>query len=187
VRGLYMEDNQSQNVNDIMNENVDVKLEMGVKEPITDKDPLAETIDLLKRTQANFENYRKQTEKRMEEMKQFLAKDIILQILPIIDNLELALKNVSTNNDSEFVKGIELIYAQLIEILDQYEIKPIDSERKKFDPYLHEPLMRVESDKPEGVIIEEFQKGYLLHGAVIRHAKVKVSAGKNKTPASITK
>src|SRR3989338_431632 len=182
-----MEEDQTQNLNDKVYERMERKSEAAVKDSIPDKDPLAETIDLLKRTQANFENYRKQTEKRIEEMKQFLAKDIILQILPIIDNLELALKNVSTNNDSEFVKGIELIYAQLIEILDQYEIKLIYSERKKFDPYLHEPLMRVESDKPEGVIIEEFQKGYLLHGAVIRHAKVKVSAGKNKTPASITK
>ena len=181
MRDLYMEEDQTQNLNDTMDEKVERgKSEEGFKEPIADKDPLAETIDLLKRTQANFENYRKQTEKRIEEMKRFLAKDIIVQILPIIDNLELALKNVSEDNNSEFVKGIELIYAQLVEVLDQYEVKSIESEGKKFDPYLHEPLMRVESDKHEGVIIEEFQKGYLLHGAVIRHAKVKVSAGKNK-------
>ena len=82
------------------------------KETQPQQDPLGEMRELLQRTQAHFENYRKQTEKRVEEMEQMAAKSIIEQFLPILDNLELALKNKGTQKD-DFVQGVELIYAQL--------------------------------------------------------------------------
>lgn len=149
-------------------------------------DPLLEMTDLLKRTQANFENYRKQVEKRVEDIKQGAARDVMLGLLPIVDHLELALKHqqelsgVKADDPQGFVHGIELIYAQLQGLLEQHGVKAMESVGKKFDPYLHEPLMKVPSELPEGIIIEEFQRGYMLQGQVIRHAKVKVSAGNKK-------
>ena len=148
------------------------------QEQITQSDPLQEMTELLKRTQANFENYRKQNEKRMEEMGLLAAKDIVLEILPIIDNFELALKQVPQNTHPDFVHGMELIYAQLFSLLENQGVTVMETQGKKFDPYLHEALMKVESESPENTVMEEFQKGFLLNGQVIRHAKVKLSAGK---------
>lgn len=141
-------------------------------------DPLQEMKELVQRTQANFENYRKQTEKRIEEIRGTAARGIILHVLPIIDNFELALKNV--HEQSDFAKGIELIYSQLCGILEEQGVEVINTEKATFDPYYHEALLKVESDLPEHSILEEFQKGYLFKGQVLRHAKVKISAGKKK-------
>jgi len=135
-----------------------------------------ELTELLKRTQANFENYRKQTEKRMEEFQQFATKDLLLQILPILDNLELALKT-STQNVEDLKKGVEMIYAQIFQLLENQGLQPIDCQGK-FNPHLHEALMKEGSDQPEGTILEELQKGFTLNDRVIRHAKVKISTKK---------
>ncbi|MBS3116524.1 nucleotide exchange factor GrpE [Candidatus Woesearchaeota archaeon] len=152
-----------------------IKLEISPKE-----DSLEEMKELLQRTQANFENYRKQNEKRISEMEKLAARHILCEIFPILDNFQLALQNTNHQKHEEFVKGIELIYAQLSSILEHHEIKVMETIGKQFNPYYHEALMKVESDQPEGIILEEFQKGYALHGSVLRHARVKISAGKNK-------
>ncbi len=146
-------------------------------------DPLQEMTDLLKRTQANFENYRKQTEKRVEDIKLTAAKDVILQLLPILDNFQLAIgsaeKNIEKNPQAQdLLKGIELIYAQFNELLEKNDVHPLHTQHQLFSPYHHEALMKVPSELPENTIIEEFQRGYTLHGQVIRHARVKISAGK---------
>lgn len=171
------------------------------------EDSLSEITKLLQITQANFENYRKQTEKRMNEIKTMAAQDVLVQVLPLLDDLELALRNVNpkldcnsgcdtgrncgcevscdggidhnSNNYNEFVRGIELIYSQLKELLTNNHLEQIKAVGEQFDPYYHEALMKVESDFPAGIIVEEFQKGFILHGKVIRHAKVKISSGKN--------
>ena len=146
---------------------------------------LSEVTELLQRTQANFENYRKQTEKRIEEIREMAAKDVILEILPIVDNFELALKNIcGEDENSEFIKGIQLIYSQFIGVLADNQVQPFETAGEIFDPYMHEALMKVNSDQPENIIIEEFQKGFTLHGKVIRHAKVKISAGKKQEEKS---
>jgi molecular chaperone GrpE len=147
-----------------------------VAETPSKEQELQELTELLKRTQANFENYRKQTEKRIEEFQQFATKDLLLQLLPLLDNFELALKT-SASNVEDLKKGIEMIYAQLFELLENQGLQPIDCQGK-FDPYLHEALMKEASDKPEGTIIEELQKGFTLNGRVVRHAKVKISTKK---------
>lgn len=143
---------------------------------------LDEMKDLLLRTQANFDNFRKQSEKRAEEERKMVAKTLILDILPVMDNFELALKNVdtTTNNIEDFLKGVELIYSQLFSVLRDYGITVVESEGKEFDPIIHEALIKVESNLPENFVVEEFQKGYMLNGKIIRTAKVKVSSGKKK-------
>lgn len=162
-----------------MEQTKDVKTEE-MKSEGAQPDPLQAMTELAQRTQANFENYRKQTDKRVEEIRETAAKNIILHLLPIIDNFELALKNVPEQSD--FAKGIELIYSQLFTLLEGRGVEVINTEKATFDPYYHEALLKVESDLPANTILEEFQKGYLFKGQVLRHAKVKISAGtKNKS------
>ncbi len=140
-----------------------------------------ELTDLLQRTQANFENYRKQTQTYIEEIKKMAARDIVLQVLPVLDNFELALKAVPQDQENtDFVQGIKLINSQLLRVLQHNNILPIETLNKNFDPFYHEALMKVPSEAPANRIIEEFQRGYIMHGRVLRHAKVKISAGKKR-------
>lgn len=143
------------------------------------KNELAELKELLQRTQANFENYRKQQEKRNVEIREMADKDLILQILPLLDNFELALKSAGINAaPDDFLKGMELIYSQFVGILSDNGVKAIETKDKDFDPYYHEALIRVSSEFPENKIIEELQKGFTLYNKVIRHARVKISTGR---------
>ena len=107
------------------------------------------------------------------------ARDVIIQLLPILDNFSLALKNKDAEKE-HLVNGVELIYAQLNTLLENNGIKSITTDNQKFNPHFHEALMKVESEKEENSIVEELQKGFTLNGKVIRHAKVKVSMGKEK-------
>ena len=134
---------------------------------------IGELTELLQRVQADFENYKKRTETEKVDIINNASKEVIQKILPIVDNFELALKN--TENVEEFKKGMEMIYAQLMDIFHAEGVKTIDCLGKKFDPELHEALIAVDSDEEKNTIIEEFQKGYTLNGKVIRHSKVKVS------------
>lgn len=146
------------------------------------KEQIRELTDLLQRTQANFENYRKQQEKRVEELQSLANKTLIFQLLSVLDNFELALKNTSTS--SNFFKGIELIYSQLFTLLEAQGLKPIQTKNQLFNPHLHEALLQVPSEQPENIILEEFQKGFLLHAQLLRPAKVKVSSGSKENSNS---
>lgn len=136
--------------------------------------------DTLQRVYAEFQNYKKRTDEDRQNFIKLSNEDLIKKILPIIDNLELSLEHKKC--DDEFSKGIELIYAQFIQILEDEGVRKILSSGK-FDPKLHEILMTEESSKEEGVILEEFQKGYTLGGKVLRHAKVKISKNQKKNSA----
>jgi molecular chaperone GrpE len=133
---------------------------------------LRELTDTLQHLQAEFENYKKRAAKESCEFIKCANEDLILSLLPIIDNLELALK--SCREDSDFYKGIELIYSQLIDTLHSQGLKHIECSGKKFDPYYHEVLITEESNEPDNTITEELQKGYMLNDKVIRHSKVKI-------------
>ena len=140
-----------------------------------------ELKELLQRKQAELENYRKQVDKRFIEVRELANKDVILQLLPILDNFDLALKSADTNsNPEDFLKGVELIYSQFFSLLENNNVKPMITEKQTFDPYYHEALMKVDSDLPENTIVEELQKGFMLNDKVIRHAKVKISGGNKK-------
>ncbi len=131
----------------------------------------------LKHLQAEFENYRKRIEKDNASFAKFANEDLIKDLLPIIDNFELALKN--SKQKDEFYKGMELIYSQLIGVLQDNGVKCIGCECK-FDPYYHEVLLTEESDKENNAILEELQKGYTLNDKVIRHSKVKIAKKKKE-------
>ena len=107
------------------------------------------------------------------EFVKYSKAELIQRLLPTIDTFEIALKN--TKDDEKFVKGMEMVYAQLISLLHSEGLKPIESLGKKFDPYLHEVMLKEKSDKEDGIVLEELQKGYMLNDKVLRHSKVKVS------------
>ena len=125
-----------------------------------------ELTDDLKRVQAEFINYKSRTEKELANSISLGKELMVEKLLTIIDNFELALNNTKD-------KGIEMIYAQLIDILEKEGLKEIEC--KTFDPNIHEALLSEESDKPENTILEVLQKGYMFNDKVIRVAKVKVA------------
>ena len=125
-----------------------------------------EYLNDLKRVQAEFENYKKRIDKEVQEYKKYATESFIVKLLPILDSFQEALKH---HND----EGLKLIYNQFYSTLKKEGLQEINCVNEKFDPYKHEVLMQEHSDK-DSMIIEEFQKGYILNGKVIRHSKVKV-------------
>lgn len=143
-----------------------------------------ELLSTVKYVQAEFENYKKRIERDKEEQIHMANKDLIVNILPVIDNFEIALKPTrnkdevlegATHKDDDFLKGMELVYSQLIDILKKQGIEQIRSLGEIYNPHFHEVLMQVDSEEKSGKIIEEFQKGYLMKDRVLRPSKVKVA------------
>ena len=136
-------------------------------------------VDRLKRLQAEFENYRKRVQREMESLEERVSDREILDFLPLFDNMERALLSYSGSNDAgSFIEGIERIFAQLSQVLRHKGIGPIEVLGQRFDPAKHEALLSVESDEEENLILEEFERGYLHNGRLLRPSKVKVSRGK---------
>jgi molecular chaperone GrpE len=134
--------------------------------------------DKMLRNQADLENTRKRLDREKQEFVKFANEGLILDLLNVLDDLErtVDLAQAGKEDLSTFVKGVEMILAHLYEMLKNHGVKPIEAEGKIFDPNFHEALMQVENkDLPEHTIIEILQKGYLIHGRVLRTAKVKVS------------
>ena len=136
----------------------------------------------MQHLQAEFENYKKHVQKESALAKQYANKELIVKLLPVLDSFELAIKN--DRDPERFRKGVEMIYAQFVSILKSEGLAPIRAAGEKFDPHLHEVLLKQDSEKPEDIIIEELQKGYMLKDWVIRHSKVKVSKGKTEEKKS---
>lgn len=153
----------------------------GFTEELKKKDEeIASYIDMLQRLKAEFENYKKRIERDQVVFFEMATKDIIIKILPILDNLERALAASKEASDFEALKkGIELVAAQFGEVLKREGVSIIDPAGEKFDPLHHEAFMQVESDQhEEGEVVEVFQKGYALKERVIRPAVVKVAKGR---------
>src|SRR3989344_3017177 len=151
-----------------INEPENIKDELDQKNKTID-----ELTDTLKRLQAEFENYRKRVEKERIEFAQYAGAMAIEKLLPVLDSFELAIKN--TNDEEKFAQGVRMIYAQFVSALESVGLRPIKAEGGQFDPYKHEVLLKESSDKPEGTVLEELQKGYMFHDRVLRFSKVKVS------------
>lgn len=136
-----------------------------------------ELNDKLMRTIAEFDNFRKRSEKEKSAMFEIGAKAIIEKILPVLDNFERGLDSISEEEKgSAFAQGIEQIYKQFVTVLDDAGVKVIETVGKEFDPSLHNAVMHVEDDSlGENIIAEEFQKGYMYKESVVRHSMVKVA------------
>jgi molecular chaperone GrpE len=149
-----------------------------VRDPKDEK--IAELTELLQRLQAEFENYKKRVDKDLERCRQYSNHELILKLLSVMDSFELALRTAKQQHQ-DFVKGVELIYAQLKSILESEGLRPIESLDKPFDAYKHEVVMQVPSQK-DGIVLEEVQKGYMLKDRVLRHSKVKIGKAMTEKP-----
>ena len=138
---------------------------------------IEELTDRLTRQMAEFDNFRKRTEKEKSQMYEVGAKDIIEKILPVVDNFERGLAAVTEEEkENAFVQGMEKVYKQLMTTLEGIEVKPIEAVGKEFDPNFHNAVMHVEDENlGENIVAEEFQKGYLYRDSVVRHSMVKVA------------
>lgn len=137
---------------------------------------IEELQDRLMRNMAEFENFRKRSEKEKTQMFEIGAKDIIEKMLPVLDNFERGLGTVSEEEkEGAFVQGIEQIYKQFLKVLEDAGVKPIEAVGKEFDPNFHNAVMHGEDEElGENIVSEEFQKGYLYHDTVVSHSMVKV-------------
>ena len=138
---------------------------------------IEELTDRVKRQMAEFENFRKRTEKEKSQMYDMGAKSIVEKILPVIDNFERGLAAVPEDaKDDPFVDGMNKIYKQMISVLEEAGVKAIEAEGKEFDPDFHNAVMHVEDESlGENIVAEELQKGYMYRDTVVRHSMVKVA------------
>jgi molecular chaperone GrpE len=135
---------------------------------------IEDLTDRLKRNMAEFDNFRKRTEKEKSSMYIIGAKDIIEKILPVVDNFERGLAQ-ATEGDP-FAEGMEKIYKQLTTTLESLGVEPIEAVDKEFNPDLHNAVMHVEDESVgDNIVVEELQKGYTYKGFVVRHSMVKVA------------
>lgn len=152
------------------------------------KDPRQQEIQQLKaelseqqqrvlRTQADFDNFRRRTQKEKEELAKYASSKLITELLPVIDNFERAMAASTVDPESDsLVKGVNMIFRQLEGVLNAEGLQPMNSVGQHFNPEFHQAIMQVESEEhEEGVVVEEIQKGYMLKDKVLRPAMVKVS------------
>ena len=151
------------------------------KAPEKKKDPKDEKIDelndKLRRSIAEFDNYRKRTDKEKSAMYEIGAKDVIEKILPIVDNFERGLNTIPEDaKGTAFAEGMEKIYKQFVKTLDDLGVKPIEAVGKPFDPNFHNAVMHVEDENlGENVVAAELQKGYTYKESIVRHSMVQVA------------
>lgn len=134
----------------------------------------ADLLDRLLRRQAEFDNFRRRTERERSEFLQFAGMELARELLPIVDDFERALKVESS--DKDYVRGIELIYQRLSEILKRMGVEPLEAAGRPFDPNVHQAVDRVETPEvADQTVLEEYQKGYNFKGKLLRPAMVKVA------------
>lgn len=155
----------------------DTSEDINKKEKKDKKDQKIEELnDRLMRMMAEFDNYRKRTEKEKAQMFEIGAREIIERVLPVIDNFERGLGTLTEEEkEGAFAQGIEKIYKQLLTSLTEAGLKPIEAVGKPFDPNFHNAVMHAEDpEQGENLVVEEFQKGYMYKDTVVRHSMVKV-------------
>lgn len=137
---------------------------------------IEELTDRVRRQMAEFDNFRKRTEKEKSAMYEIGAKSVIEKILPVVDNFERGLAGVDENSEDPFVQGMQKIYKQMMSTLESLEVKPIEAVGQEFNPDFHNAVMHVDDESlGENVVAEELQKGYMYRDSVVRHSMVKVA------------
>src|SRR5262249_587802 len=133
-----------------------------------------ELKELLLRRQAEFDNFRKRTERERTEHAQFASMEVARELIPVLDDFERALK--ADGGSSDYARGVELIYNRLLDSLKKVGLEPMESVGKLFDPHQHQAIERVETkDAEDGIVLGEFQRGYSFKGRLLRPAMVKVA------------
>ena len=141
------------------------------------KDQIAELNDKVVRQMAEFDNFRKRTEKEKQQMFETGAKSVIEKILPVVDNFERGIAALSDEEkEGQFAQGVIMVYKQLMDELEKMEVKPIEAVGQEFNPDLHNAVMHIEDENlGENVVAAELQKGYTYRDQVVRHSMVQVA------------
>jgi len=144
---------------------------------------IEEYIERIQHIQADFENYKKRVARERAELERLIEDRVILKFIPIYDNLERAFRSFNHNNDKDsFIEGMERIFSQFRYLLESEGVEPIEALGRKFDPALHEALLTVEHDGEPNIVLEEFERGYLRQGRLLRPSRVKVSKPRATEP-----
>lgn len=171
------EDSSDEKVSEEEKEKARVFFKKGKKKPRDNtKEKIEELNDRIKRQMAEFENFRKRTEKEKSSMYDMGASTMAEKILPAVDSFERGLAGVDENSSDPFEDGMRMVYKQLMKALEDAGVEAIEAVGKEFDPDLHNAVMHVDDEEyGENIIVEELQKGYKYHDHVIRHSMVKVA------------
>ena len=134
-------------------------------------------LQMLQRAQADFENYRKRTQREMETERRYAVLPLVRDLLPVVDNVERALESARTSEDlAKLIEGIELVRVQLLDALARHGVEPLEAVGRPFDPNLHDAMFqRPGAGQPDRTVLEEMEKGYQMHERVVRPSKVVVS------------
>lgn len=147
-----------------------------LKAKLAEKEKQSEDyMNMVQRTAAEFDNYKKRTIKEKEALSLDVSIDVVNAFLPVVDNLERAIKAAEGMESNPLKDGVEMVLRQLKECMDKLGVEPINAVDSPFDPELHNAVMHItDDDKGENLVVEEFQKGYVMKGKVVRHSMVKV-------------
>ncbi len=163
-------------------DDVDPVLDMEAK--LKSKEQEAEeNYDRLLRVSAEFENYKKRSSREMDEFRKFANQSLIKEMLSVVDNLELAINSTSDQKaiDKGLLQGLEMTHKEILKVFEKFSVNPIDAKGQAFDPAFHEAVMQEENDDVDNnTVINELQKGYLIHDRLLRPAMVVVAKSKNK-------
>src|SRR6056297_1123599 len=145
----------------------------------------ADEHDRLLRLSAEFENYKKRADRQVEEFKKYATESLLKELLTVVDNLERAICSTDVDkgvaSEACVIEGVEMTLSEILKILKKFNVTPIEAKGKPFDPVYHEAMMQEETDEyPENTVINELQKGYLIHDRLLRPAMVVVSKPKSK-------
>jgi molecular chaperone GrpE len=153
------------------------------------KQEAVQSHDRFLRVAAEFENFKKRTAREMDDLRKYANEALLRDLLAAVDNLERA---IDSSNDGEgngdsagIIEGVEMTLKDMVKILDKYQVKPVAAIHQPFDPAFHQAFMTEESgEHPENTVLKEFQKGYTLHGRLLRPAMVVVSKSKSEEPSA---
>jgi molecular chaperone GrpE len=142
-----------------------------------------ENYDRLLRVSAEFDNYKKRASREMEEFRKYSNQSLIKEMLSVVDNLELAMNSANGHKDIDkgLLDGLAMTHKEIIKVFEKFKVKPISAMGQPFDPTYHEAVMQEQTDEfPANTVINELQKGYLIHDRLLRPAMVVVAGGKEK-------
>jgi molecular chaperone GrpE len=167
-------DEQIVNGEDERLKELEAKLEAKEKESV-------ENYDRLLRASAEFDNFKKRSSREMEEFRKFANQSLIKEMLSVVDNLELAMNSTNGHKtiDKDLLQGLEMTHKEILKVFEKFKVKPIDAKGQPFDPTFHEAVMQEETgDSPKNTVINELQRGYMIHDRLLRPSMVVVAKPK---------
>jgi molecular chaperone GrpE len=149
----------------------------------------AETYDRLLRVSAEFDNYKKRSTRELADFRKYANQSLIKEMLSVVDNLELAMNSTNGHKaiDKDLLQGLEMTHKEILKVFEKFNVKPIEAEGQPFDPTFHEAVMQEETnDSPKNTVINELQRGYMIHDRLLRPSMVVVAKPKENKDSQKT-